>query len=499
MTACDLAEETFTNNVVWGSDDSTCARGSDDNDPDKDQYPGMCPASCQADISALIAACDECALADVVCDAPVDLGRIPVWRAGTSASSTGRPWSWPARTAPIATTSRATATRTWTKTRTSRASRATSRTSCSAPTGTSLFRTLTVGSRAIITAKARPRSAAVAVRRTGRSPASSSPWRRTSRVSSRARAARSFDAAASLTSLAGATSQVTTKYSDLDSELVPDDMKVRFPYGDNGLFDVMSLWGPEGCRYPYYGYLPDAPLCDECSSMFEAKEDILNGLWDGPCNSKTRRWDDDSLPPPPNYPGCGCDCADFFFAATLHVLVRRASTRNTPVPSAAAPTSVGTRPRLRMAAPTPTATGPSTRPGASVPRRRRRGPGRLRAVLRDTGRPNRLAYAATDLPAYAAPDARADNTADAWSFAGADAAPHTRADDARPFAGADARADAISNSGQAASSVTLEGIVATEFNADEGMKALAQSILDSAGGAFDEVIDIEAAGSAAPR
>ena len=46
-----------------------------------------------------------------------------------------------------------------------------------------------------------------------------------------------------------------------------------------------------------------------------------------------------------------------------------------------------------------------------------------------------------------------------------------------------------------ASSVTLEGIVATEFNADEGMKAaFAQSVLDSAGGAFDEVIDIEAAG-----
>ena len=46
-----------------------------------------------------------------------------------------------------------------------------------------------------------------------------------------------------------------------------------------------------------------------------------------------------------------------------------------------------------------------------------------------------------------------------------------------------------------ASSVTLEGIVATEFNADEGMKAaFAQSILDSAKGAFDEVIDIEAVG-----
>ena len=46
-----------------------------------------------------------------------------------------------------------------------------------------------------------------------------------------------------------------------------------------------------------------------------------------------------------------------------------------------------------------------------------------------------------------------------------------------------------------ASSVTLEGIVATQFNADEGMKAaFAQSILDRSNGAFDEVIDIEAAG-----
>ena len=43
--------------------------------------------------------------------------------------------------------------------------------------------------------------------------------------------------------------------------------------------------------------------------------------------------------------------------------------------------------------------------------------------------------------------------------------------------------------------MTLEGIVATEFNADEGMKrAFAQSILASAGGEFDEVIDIEAVG-----
>merc|ERR1719271_1921341 len=76
-TACDLAEETFMDNVVWGSDESTCARGSDGNDPDKDQCPGMCPASCQKDIEDLIAACDECALTDVVCDATVDTDLYP--------------------------------------------------------------------------------------------------------------------------------------------------------------------------------------------------------------------------------------------------------------------------------------------------------------------------------------------------------------------------------------------------------------------------------------
>ena len=52
--------------------------------------------------------------------------------------------------------------------------------------------------------------------------------------------------------------------------------------------------------------------------MFEAKEDVLNGLWDGPCNSEDPpTWDDDegpyteyTPPTPADYPGCGCDCAD---------------------------------------------------------------------------------------------------------------------------------------------------------------------------------------------
>ena len=48
---------------------------------------------------------------------------------------------------------------------------------------------------------------------------------------------------------------------------------------------------------------------------------------------------------------------------------------------------------------------------------------------------------------------------------------------------------------QVDSSVTLAGIIATEFNADEDMKAaFAQSVLDSANGFFEEIIDIEAAG-----
>ena len=108
-------------------------------------------------------------------------------------------------------------------------------------------------------------------------------------------------------------------YDDLELADVPAEKKLQAPFGDSGLFDTMSLWGPGGCKYPYYGYMPDEPLCKDCSSMFEAKEDLLNGLWDGPCNSEDPpTWDDDEGPyteytpaTPANYPGCGCDCADF--------------------------------------------------------------------------------------------------------------------------------------------------------------------------------------------
>ena len=46
---------------------------------------------------------------------------------------------------------------------------------------------------------------------------------------------------------------------------------------------------------------------------------------------------------------------------------------------------------------------------------------------------------------------------------------------------------------EVASSVSLEGVVADEFNADEDMKdAFAQSIIDSSDGVFDDVVDVEA-------
>ena len=101
------------------------------------------------------------------------------------------------------------------------------------------------------------------------------------------------------------------KYSDLDLADVPAEKRIRAPYGDSGLFETMSIWTPEGCRYPYYGFMPDEPLCSDCSSMYQAKEEVLHGMWDGPCNGGDPPGDDDSLPLPSGYPGCGCDCAEF--------------------------------------------------------------------------------------------------------------------------------------------------------------------------------------------
>ena len=185
------ATHSFSDAQVWGhnEDDSTCKK-----DAEKSKNAGICPQSCQDDITCMIAACSDCALVDIVCDEQIDTTAYP-----KLAMSQG------------------------------------------------------------------------------------------------------------------------LQYDDLDLADVPADKKAQAPYGDSGLFDIMNTWGPEGCNYPYYGYLPDAPLCNECSSLAEAKEDVLKGLWDGPCNSEDPpTWDDDegpyteyTPPTPANYPGCGCDCADF--------------------------------------------------------------------------------------------------------------------------------------------------------------------------------------------
>jgi len=304
MTACDLAEETFMDNMIWGGE-SECK-------DDKEAFPGMCPASCQADIEDLIAACDECALTDAVCDATVDTDlypslagelrfeyKAPVVMAGGDMDDDCYKY--------LDENEDEEGLEGQLEDDMQCLDRDEPDFDCWVEDHENGDGTATIGCEGCSSDGTQSGfEAAMATFFQNLVASTGGPC--------------SFDASASLVALGGASGSPTnSKYSDLDSELVPDDMKVRFPYGDNGLFDVMSLWGPEGCRYPYYGYLPDAPLCDECSSMFEAKEDILKGLWDGPCNSEDPpTWDDDegpyteyTPPTPANYPGCGCDCADF--------------------------------------------------------------------------------------------------------------------------------------------------------------------------------------------
>ena len=301
-----------TSTQVWGSEDSDCA-----DDKEKAENAGMCPQSCQDDIACLIAACSDCALVDAVCDEPVDLGahpslasgdlrfqyKAPVVMAGADGSSRdnieGDCHTYVDQSddeQPLGRKSLEGQLEDdvqckdkdqddidfdcWVESDHNDAGTATIVCEgCSSDGTQSGF------------------EAAMATFFQNLVASTGGPC--------------SFDAAASLTSLAGATSNVQSTYSDVDDAMVPDNKKLQMPYGDSGLFDVMGLWGPEGCRYPYFGFMPDAPLCNECSSMAQAKEDVLNGLWDGPCNDDDPPGDDDSLPLPPNYPGCGCDCADF--------------------------------------------------------------------------------------------------------------------------------------------------------------------------------------------
>ena len=180
----------------------------------------MCPASCQADIEDLIAACDECALTDAVCDATVDTDlypslagdlsfeyRAPVVMAGGDMDDDC--YEYPRR------------------------ERGRGRPRGPARGRHAVPRPGRAGLRLLGRGRRKQRRHGhdrlqKAVPRTGRRPASSSPWRSTSRASSRTRAARAASTpAASLAALGGAygTRPRRTKYSDLDGDDVPDDMK----------------------------------------------------------------------------------------------------------------------------------------------------------------------------------------------------------------------------------------------------------------------------------
>ena len=84
------------------------------------------------------------------------------------------------------------------------------------------------------------------------------------------------------------------------------------------------------------------------------------------------------------------------------------------------------------------------------------------------------------------PSAWKSTEADAQTYAEAYSSAYVDADDAGPTP--------TQTAVQITSSVTLEGIVAVVFNADkDGMQAaFAQSIIDSVGGLFEEIIDIQA-------
>ena len=68
------ATHSFSDAQVWGhnEDDSTCKK-----DAEKSKNAGICPQSCQDDITCMIAACSDCALVDIVCDEQIDTTAYP--------------------------------------------------------------------------------------------------------------------------------------------------------------------------------------------------------------------------------------------------------------------------------------------------------------------------------------------------------------------------------------------------------------------------------------
>ncbi|KAH8094216.1 hypothetical protein JL720_4209 [Aureococcus anophagefferens] len=94
-----------------------------------------------------------------------------------------------------------------------------------------------------------------------------------------------YDAAASSANLGSAiVEDGDSTWSDvLPLSDVPADRRYTRPYGDAGFLETMETWGPDACLYPHYGYMPDAPLCDECAAVAEARDTVAQGMWDGPC------------------------------------------------------------------------------------------------------------------------------------------------------------------------------------------------------------------------
>ena len=135
---------------------------------------GMCPASCQTDIDDLIASCRNCALADVACDAPVDTDLDP--------SSGGPAFEYKAPVVMAGGDMDDDCYKYLDENEDEEGLEGQLEDDMQClDRGFSLPELDCGGWK---TAKARPRSSALAVRRTGHSPASRLRWRRTSRISS---------------------------------------------------------------------------------------------------------------------------------------------------------------------------------------------------------------------------------------------------------------------------------------------------------------------------
>ena len=101
-------------------------------------------------------------------------------------------------------------------------------------------------------------------------------------------------------------SSAGSTWEDVPFEQVPASKKWKAPYGGAGLIEDMNLWGPVGCRYPFYSYFPSRPLCTTCASVAETLEGA--NVWGGPCVHDIADEDWGDAPRPEMSSGCSCDC-----------------------------------------------------------------------------------------------------------------------------------------------------------------------------------------------